>query len=145
MGKSLSSYFLMPSSPSKLREVQGSCFREKNWLTKWPKGDNGIHNHCKTTILVPTVILDWCLICHLILKATLCDGFHDFRYPDEEIEVCSKGLQLVPCHTGRKWWCKTYPRSRDSRAHYWGAARDSGREGGAYSSVPQSPCVAGSL
>lgn len=33
------------------------------------------------------LILDCCLMCHLILKATLYDGYHYLYYTDEEIEV----------------------------------------------------------
>lgn len=89
--KYLSLKLPMPRSPSKQREAQGSHLWGKSWLSKCLERDNAIY----IIVIIPVgptmrLIRDWCLICHLILNASLYNGYHYPHYTDEEIEVWQK-------------------------------------------------------
>lgn len=49
------------------------------------------------------LVLNWCLVCQLSLKATMCSIYY---YPIIQVKKLrfGKTLQLVLCHATRRWW-----------------------------------------
>lgn len=120
LGKSLSLWFSIQAE-----RCSGVISLGRKLTLQWLEGDNFINNNCNI-ILVPTMGLIWMvpymspnpqsnlymvdIITHLIQMKKSKFG---------------KGMQLVQCHTARKWWCVTHTQIIWLQSPFWGPAIDS--------------------